>query len=47
MIGLASGFAVALVFGGPIVSGFGTFWTNVVVPAFYTLAQTGLAYCGF
>jgi hypothetical protein len=38
---------VALAFGAPIFSWLGTFWTNVVVPAFYTLAQTGLAYCGF
>lgn len=47
VLGLASGFAVALAFGAPIFSWLGTFWTNVVVPAFYTLAQTGLAYCGF
>ena len=41
-----SGFAVALGFGGPILAALGTFWTNAVLPAFYTLAQAGLAFCG-
>jgi hypothetical protein len=46
-IGLVTGFAVALVFGGSTLSTLGVFWRDVIVPAFYTLAQTGLAYCGF
>lgn len=45
ILGVVTGLAVALGFGGPILSALGVFWTNVVVPAFYTLAQTGLAYC--
>jgi hypothetical protein len=45
ILGLVTGLAVALGFGGPILSALGVFWSNVVVPAFYTLAQTGLAYC--
>ena len=46
ILGLASGFALTLAFGGPVLSGLGVFWHDVVVPAFYTLAQAGLAYCG-
>ena len=45
ILGVMTGLAIALGFGGPILSTLGVFWTNVVVPAFYTLAQTGLAYC--
>ena len=39
------GFIVALGFGGPILSALSVFWSNVVLPAFYTLAQSGLGYC--
>ena len=46
ILGGAMGFALTLAFGGPILSGLGVFWHDVVVPAFYTLAQAGLAYCG-
>jgi hypothetical protein len=45
ILGSVMGFALALAFGGPILSALSGFWSNVVVPAFYTLAQTGLAYC--
>jgi len=46
VLGVLSGFVVALGFGGPILSALTVFWTNAVLPAFYTLAQTGLALCG-
>ncbi|HUS52561.1 MAG TPA: hypothetical protein VMY41_00950 [Thermohalobaculum sp.] len=45
ILGAVTGFAVAIGFGAPILSTLGVFWSNVVVPAFYTLAQAGLAYC--
>jgi len=46
ILGVLSGFVVALGFGGPILSALTVFWTNAVLPAFYTLAQAGLALCG-
>jgi hypothetical protein len=45
ILGVAMGFVVALGFGGPILSALSGFWSNVVLPAFYTLAQSGLGYC--
>jgi len=45
ILGAVTGFAVALGFGGPILSALASFWSGAVVPAFYTLAQAGLAYC--
>ncbi len=45
ILGAVSGFALALGFGTPILSVLGSFWSGTVVPAFYTLAQAGLAYC--
>lgn len=46
ILGAVSGFGVALGFGGPILSALAVFWSNAVLPAFYTLAQAGLAFCG-
>jgi len=45
ILGALSGFALALGFGTPILSALASFWSGTVVPAFYTLAQAGLAYC--
>jgi hypothetical protein len=46
ILGALSGFALVLVFGTPILSGLGRFWNDLVLPAFYTLAQSGLPFCG-
>jgi hypothetical protein len=45
IVGTVTGFVVALGFGGPILSALGVFWRDIVIPAFFTLAQAGLAYC--
>jgi len=46
ILGAVTGFAVALGFGAPILSALGVFWSNVVLPAFFTLGQSGLPFCG-
>jgi len=46
ILGALSGFALALAFGTPILSALAGFWSELVVPAFYTLAQAGLLFCG-
>ena len=46
ILGAATGFAVALGFGGPIFATLGGFWSGIVLPAFYNLAQSGLPFCG-
>jgi len=46
VLGAATGLAVALGFGAPILAALGSFWSGVVLPAFYTLAQSGLPFCG-
>lgn len=46
ILGALSGFAVAMVFGGPILDGFAGVWRDLILPAFYNLSLTGLPFCG-
>lgn len=40
------GLLLAFLFGRPIVGAAESFWTGVVLPAFYNLSQSGLPFCG-
>ena len=46
LLGAAVGLGVALAFGPSAFAGIQSVWSEVVLPAFYTLSTTGLAWCG-
>ena len=45
-LGAATGLVATLAFGKSAMAAVGTAWTEVVLPAFYSLSTTGLAWCG-
>lgn len=44
--GGAVGLAVALLFGTPVLGAVEAFWYGTALPAFSTLAESGIGWCG-
>lgn len=46
LLGVATGLVAMLAYGKSALAAVDTAWATVVLPAFYSLSTTGLAWCG-